>query len=95
MKHKFQIFQPRISLLYNIRHSIPFTSVACGSFYFLTLTRVRLQITFAIRPHFARPPYTIHIDSLRQSLKIGRSRSLFASLSNPSISLRIGAKVLS
>nr|DAV40717.1 MAG TPA: hypothetical protein [Caudoviricetes sp.] len=35
---------------------------------------------------FARPPYTIHIDSLRQSLKIGRSRSLFASLSNLSIS---------
>lgn len=52
-----------------------------------------VRLLYGLR--FARPPYTIHIDSLRQSLKIGRSRSLFASLSNLSISLRIGAKALS
>nr|DAT35730.1 MAG TPA: hypothetical protein [Caudoviricetes sp.] len=49
-RQEFQIFQPRISLLYSIRHSISLTSVACGSFPSLRFASAHLQMTFAIRP---------------------------------------------
>lgn len=89
LKAQFQIFQPRFSLLYSIRHSISLTTFLADARLLLTaslrLLYKNVCYTAGSRA-FARPPYTIHIDSLRQSLKIGRSRSLFASLSNPSIS---------
>ena len=46
---KFQIFQPRISLLYNIRHSIPCTVVGLWPPY-LRFADAHLRKPFAIRP---------------------------------------------
>ena len=67
---EFQIFQPEISLLLYIRHSISLSIIfACGSYIlaYRALTFAGLErLLYGLR--FARPPYTIHIDSLRQSL---------------------------
>lgn len=70
-RQEFQIFQPRISLLYSIRHSISLTTFLADARLLLTaslrLLYKNVCYTAGSRA-FARPLYTIHIDSLRQSL---------------------------
>lgn len=72
LKQEFQIFQPRISLLLYIRHSIPLTTVLADARLLLTASLRSLinNVCYTAGSRaFAQPPYTIHIVSLRQSLK--------------------------
>lgn len=69
---QFQIFQPRISLLLYSRHSIPLTTFLADA-RLLLIASLRLlykNVCYTAGSRaFAQPLYTIHIDSLRQSLK--------------------------
>ena len=71
-KPQFQIFQPRISLLYSIRHSISLTRVLADArplFFIAHWRSLTNNVCYTAGSRaFARPPYTIHIASLRQSL---------------------------